>query len=248
MNYLLAEFSEMKRYRLSCLLLAVIAGHTFSGVIVAGYAPPQGWEKTPYRSWGAADVKSILEASPWSRVLERGTALAPMMFGTETTKVSEKLVVLLRSALPVRQALLRERQLAVKYDAMSATDQAAFDAKNKALLDCPACAKYYVVSVKCPYAGCYTGTFVEDHKKLFYLTNEKGERRELAGASPLPDNKGGAIFFFPRVNDKGEVLLTTANKKLTFHFALQAMVNLDTVTEKVELDVAKLVRGGEVNF
>jgi hypothetical protein len=217
------------------------------GAPVATHAQ-QNWEKTSYQNWGAAEVKAILEASPWSRTLDRSTALAPMMFGTDTVKVSEQLVVLLRSALPVRQALLRERQLAAKYDKLSAADRAAFDAKNKALLDCPACARHYVISVKCPYAGCYSGTFVEDHRKLFYLTNEKGERRELAGAAPLADNRGGAVFFFPRVNDQGEALLTPASRKLTFHFALQAMVNLDTVVEKIELDASKLVRGGAVDF
>lgn len=237
----------MKPYRLCCLLLAALFVQICSGARLSVHAQ-QSWEKTPYQSWSAAEVKAVLESSPWHRSLDRSTALAPMLFGTSTTKVSEQLSVLLRSALPVRQALLRERQLAAKYDAMSAADRAAFDAKNKALLDCPACARYYVISVECPYAGCYTGTFVEDHKKLFYLTNERGERRELAGAAPLPDKRGSAVFFFPRTGEKGDLLLAPASKKLTFHFALQAMVNLETVTEKVEFDAAILIRGGAVDF
>lgn len=237
----------MSRPHPSFVLLIAVACLVLSGVPLAVRAQ-QNWEKTPYQNWSAADVKAVLEASPWSRVLDRSAPIAPMMFKTETPKLSVQLVILLRSALPARQALLRERQLAARYDAMSAADRAAFDAKNKALIDCPACAKYYVVSVKCAFAGCYTGTFVEDHKKLFYLTDERGVRRELAGASPLPDNKGGAAFFFPRLDEKGEPLLTAASRKLTFHFAVQAIEGNATVTEKAEFDAAKLVRNGEVIF
>lgn len=237
----------MKSRRVLRVLLIVALCVTLSGGSVVSRAQ-KDWENVPYQRWGKDEVKAVLEASPWSRVVERSTALAPMMFGTDTTKVSESLVVLLRSALPVRQALLRERQLSSKYDGMSAAERTAFDAKNKALLDCPACAKFYVISIKCPFAGCYTGTFVEDHKKSFYLTNDRGERRDLAGASPLPDNKGGAVFFFPRADDKGEPLLKPGSKELTFHFAIQAMVGLDTVSEKYKFDVTKLMRGGEVVF
>lgn len=236
----------MKRYHLSYVLLAVFAVQMFSGAEVVCNAQ-QNWEKSSYQSWGAVEVKSVLEASPWSRIIEQETALAAMVFGVSAPKVPERITVLLRSALPVRQALLRERQLAAKYDRLSPTDQAAFDTKNKALLDCPACAKYYVISVKCNHA-CYGGTFIEEHKKSFYLVNDKGERRELAGATPLPDSQGGAVFFFPRLNDKGESLLTIGSKELTFNSLIRAMVNLDSTSQKYKFDVTKMVRGSEIVF
>lgn len=237
----------MKSQRLFQILLLVALGLTWLGGTFVSHAQ-QGWEKIPYQSWGKDEVKAVLEASPWSRVDERGTALAPMMFGKDTIKVSESLLVLLRSALPVRQALLRERQLESKYDTMGAADRAAFDAKNKALLECPACAKHYVISIRCPHLSCYTGTFIEDHKKFFYLVNDKGERRDLAGASPLPGKEGSAVFFFPRANDKGEPLLTPESKNLTFHFMIQSSVGLNPLSEKYKFDVTKMVRGGEVIF
>lgn len=237
----------MRSCRLFHILLIAALSLTLPGGLVIGHAQ-QDWEKIPYERWGKAEVKAVLEASPWSRLDDRSTAIAPMMFGTKTTKFSESLVVLLRSALPVRQALLRERQLASKYDTMSATERAAFDAKNKALLDCPACARHYVISIKCPFAGCYTGTFIEDRKKFFYLGNDKGERRALAGAAQLPGNDGGAVFFFPRTNDKGEPLLTPESKELTFHFMIQSSVGHEAVSGKYKFDVTKMVRGGEVIF
>lgn len=226
------------------VLLAALVSQTFSGAVARAQ---QSWEKTPYQSWSAADVKAVLEASPWSHVIEQDTAIAPTVFGSGTPKMSEKMVVLLRSALPVRQALLRERQLAHKYDGMNAAERAAFDAKNKTLLDCPACAKYYVISIKCHHA-CYSGSFVEGYKKSFYLVNDKGERRELAGASQLPDGQDGAVFFFQRLDDKGEPLLKNGSKEVTFHFTIRAMMNLDTVSQKYKFDVTKMVRGGEVMF
>lgn len=237
----------MRRHHLFHIILIVALSAVLLGGFVVSRAQ-QDWEKIPSERWGKAEVKAVLEASPWSRVDERGSALAPMMFGKDTIKVSENLLVLLRSALPVRQALLRERQLSSNYDTMSAAERAAFDAKNKALLDCPACVKYYVVSIKCPHLSCYTGTFIEDRKKFFYLANDKGERRALAGATQLPGNEGGAVFFFPRVNDKGEPLLTPESKELTFHFMIQGSVGLNALSEKYKFDVTKMKRGGEVIF
>jgi hypothetical protein len=237
----------MRSYRLFHILLIVALSLTLHGESVVSHAQ-QDWEKIPYERWGKAEVKAVLEASPWSRVDTRDTAVAPLMMGIRSPKFSENLLVLLRSALPVRQALLRERQLASKYDTMSATERAAFDAKNKALLECPACARHYVISIKCPFAGCYTGTFIEDRKKFFYLVNDKGERRALAGATQLPGNDGGAVFFFPRADDKGKPLLTTESRELTFHFMIQSSVGLDAVSGKYKFDVTKMVRGGEVVF
>jgi len=236
----------MKRYHLRCVILAALFTQAFFGAMWIARAQG-GWEKTPYQSWGAADVKAVLEKSPWSRVDEQNTVLGPALLGVNAPKVPDKTVVLLRSALPVRQALLRERQLAVKYDRMSEAARAEFDAKNKPLLDCPACGKYYVISVKCNYV-CYGGSFVEDHKKSFYLVNDKGERRELAGAAALPDAHGGTILFFPRVNEKGEPLLTPASRELTFNFLIRSMVNSDAAGRKYKFDVTKMVRGGEVVF
>ncbi|HEY0097970.1 MAG TPA: hypothetical protein VGB76_03350 [Pyrinomonadaceae bacterium] len=236
----------MKRYGLRLVILVALAAQA-SGVGMPFAGAQQNWEKAPFQNWGAADVKAVLEKSPWSRVIEQNTVIAPSLLGVNAPKMEEKTIILLRSALPVRQALLRERQLASKYESMNAADRAAFDAKNKALLDCPACARYYVISIKCNYA-CYGGSFVEDHKKSFYLLNDKGERRELAGATPLPDKQEGALFFFPRLNDKGEPLLTPASKELTFHSLIRPVVNADSLSQKYRFDVTKMVRGGEVVF
>lgn len=237
----------MKSYRRFQILFIVVLSLTLLGGSVISHAQ-QDWEKIPYRRWGKDEVKAVLESSPWSRLDERGTTVAPMMLGIDAPKFSSDLLVLLRSALPVRQALLRERQLESKYDTMSAADRASFDAKNKALLECPACAKHYVISIRCPNLGCYTGTFIEDHKKYFYLVDDKGERRDLAGATPLPGREGSAVFFFPRANDKGAPLLTRDSKEMIFHFMIQAGVGLREVSEKVKFDVTKMVRGGEVIF
>ena len=236
----------MKRRVLLYGLLA--AAWWASPAVTALSQAHQSWEKTSYLNWSGDEVKAVLESSPWSRVVERASPIAPSTFGIKDPGGTEKFKVLLRSALPVRQALLRERQLASGYGNMSAGDRAAFDVKNKALLDCPACAKYYVVSITC-FHSCFSGRFVEDYKKTFYLTNERGERRELAGATAITEkNGGGMVFFFPRLNDKGEPLLTPQNKELTVHFAVQALVNLNVVNEKYKFDVKKIVRGGEVVF
>ena len=58
--------------------------------------------------------------------------------------------VRLRSALPIRQALLRLKQIEAKYDNMSENDRADFDARMKGLIDCPACGENYIITLGPP--------------------------------------------------------------------------------------------------
>lgn len=60
-------------------------------------------------------------------------------YGNNTPTPDKVYVVRLRSALPIRQAILRLRQIKEKYDSMSDAKKAEFDEKNKALVECPAC-------------------------------------------------------------------------------------------------------------
>jgi hypothetical protein len=73
----------------------------------------QDWKK-----WTAADCDIVLNYSNW--------ALPSGMTGA----LSGRPVIQLRSALPVREALLRQLQLKKRYDTMDTKQKLAFDSKN----------------------------------------------------------------------------------------------------------------------
>ena len=202
------------------------------------------WEKSPYQGWTKDQVKSILGNSPWAKTGDHEYNVLDILKGEEVA------TILLRSALPVRQALLRRRQLEAGYDKMSETNRNLFDEKNKALLECPACANYYVVSIFYHTIMLSGPNFVNDRKKFVYLQNDVGSKRELVNFNPqIKNNNYEAIFFFPRLNEKGESLLNKQNKKFTFRFDIRSEDGKGPFPfTKAEFDVSQITRNGEVVF
>jgi hypothetical protein len=232
----------------------------------------------PFTSWSKADAEKILNDSPWAKRQEvrikyegRSTSVAGGMnpaagqggllrsegntaaLGGARAPVDFVFTLRLRSGAPVRQALIRLKQLEANYDAMSAKDQAAFDVANKGLLDCPACAQNYVLTLSArsqedpgadPVFTFFKGGRLADLKRYIYLADETGERRELVHFVPPKVPGDEAIFFFPRLDQNGKALFTTSSKELIFNLT-DNDVNL---VSNFKVDVTKLVRDGEVLF
>ena len=232
--------------------MAAAAATFILSVCLCGSAPAQNiWEK-PFTQWTKSDVEKILTNSPWAKTEEErwgGVGMSPFSY---------KVIVRLRSALPVRQALVRLNQLNAKYDKMSEAEKAAFDAKTKGLLECPACANNYVISMNSPITrgpgddrvGRLKDESLSSLKQYVYIANEKGERRELVHFVPPKVLGDEAVFFFPRLDDKGRPLLTLDSKKLIFYIEPRVFERNKGVFifEKIEFDVSKLLLNGEVAF
>lgn len=230
------------KYR-SCLLMFLVLASAF-----AAFSQNE-WEKTPYQNWTKDVVRKILYDSPWIKTKEF------QQRGVDTRQVgliippAATARIVLRSALTVRQALLRERQLEAKYDKKSDADKKAFDEKNAALLNCPACKDYYVVSVAYGYLAMDNKNYVADRKKYVYLSNDAGDKRELAEFTVLSQQSPEVAFFFPRRNEKGEDLITSKSTKLIFNFELKGMDGKSTFPfEKIEFDVSKFIVDDKVIF
>jgi len=204
------------------------------------------WEKKPVDQWTEADVKSILQNSPWSLHLE-GRWGEPTFMGT--IQQDPHAFVVLRSALPVRLALVRKRQLAEKYDSMDPKAKAAFNSKYRSLLECSHCEKFYIVAVAGDSAILQNPAKVRRRADNIYLSNETGERRTLANYTPQTFSGSEALLFFPRNNEKGEPLLRPGNLTLTLNFKNEpgddAVVRL---IERVNVKVQDLVREQTVVF
>lgn len=157
----------------------------------------------------------------------------------------------LRSAPAVRKAVARLAQL--EAGKLKGKERAALEARAKGLAECPACADNYVLTLsskseQVPGADAvytiYKGARLEDIKRYIFIANERGERRPLVHfvAPKVPGDE--ATFFFPRLGERGEPLLTADSRELIFNVTnneVNAITNF-------RVDVSKLVRDGVVEF
>ncbi len=124
-----------------CMLAAVLA--------MPSVSPAQEfWERKPYTEWTEKECRRILEDSPWARQhlvssislrplkLEPPTGEAPVT-GPPGRESNPRIAYTgqVRSAMPVRQALVRLEQITAKYPAMSDEQRQAFDQRAQKFLD-----------------------------------------------------------------------------------------------------------------
>jgi hypothetical protein len=119
----------MNRHRLRAQYLW--AGVLILGCAVGAQTKNEPWVQKDWAQWSAADCELVLNKSPWVHVAD---ASLPRAFSDAEDKWTiQQLTIRLISALPVRQALLRELQLKNHYDGMNPQEKLKFDqeyAKN----------------------------------------------------------------------------------------------------------------------
>ena len=206
----------------------------------------------PYQQWTAKEAEGLLTNSPWAQT--RAGLVSVGRLDPPTEIADTAVTISLLSALPVRQAQARLRQLKNRYDKKSDGDKAAIDAKNKSNLECPACADYYVVAMS-PGPGSQNGVpeflkkiSLADLKRSVRIKNELGETRELAKFVNPRFSGDDALFFFSRLNSKGEPLIVPANRMLTVVFDANLFLWIPPALTKFEFEIAKMIVNGQVAF
>lgn len=231
--------------------------------------------KKPVNQWTRADAEAILNDSVWvskqelrlrydpQRQVAAGS-YTPNAGVTDTTATNAQtavssdipvdfvFTVRLRSALPVREALSRLKQLQADTK-MNAKERAVFDAQVKGLVECPACGQNYVISLSSksknsPGADAVFSTFkggrLSDLQRYVYIANDRGERRALVFFVAPKSPGDEAVFFFPRLDDKGAPLLTSQSKELLINLT----DNQANSITNFKFDVSKLIVDGKVEF
>lgn len=255
------------------LLLRVCAGLALAACALAQGAPPE----KPFREWTKAEAERVLSDSPWARPQtvklrvgskSRRVAGAPLTtdasgspaiasadLGGAEAPVDFTFTLRLRSSRRVREAIVRLRQIEAGYDKMSEGKRAEFDAqpKIKGLLDCPACAENYVLTLSSrssewpgadPVYASLKGARLEDLQRYVYIADERGARRQLVHFVPPKAPGEEATFFFPRFDERGAPLLTPSSRELLFNLS---DMEVNSVAN-FRVDVSKLVSGGVVDF
>jgi hypothetical protein len=178
------------------------------------------WMEKSYQRWTKEEIIRLISDSPWAQVREVEAD------ATTATGTIPNVTIRLRSAVPIRQALVRLRQIEAKYDKMDEKRRAEFDEKVRGTLDCPACQENYVVTISPPIStrrlenGVYglKGAVLAMLKGKVYLINDSGEKRELVHFVAPKNDTDEAALFFPRGDEKGNPFLTNKNRSFTFVF------------------------------
>lgn len=231
----------------------------------------------PFQEWSKREAEQVLENSPWvakqevrlkfasqARRVAGGTvpldATGGLIDTTSNTAelggaeapVDFQFTLRLRSALIVRQAVARLKQLEANSDT-SEKGRAALEAKLKGLLECPACEQNYVLTLSSkskerpgadPIFTTFKGGRLADLQRYIFIANSRGERRDLVHFVPPKAPGDEAVFYFPRFNEKGEALLTPTDTALIANFTNND-VNMNI---NFRLDVSKLIVNGQVDF
>ncbi len=212
------------------------------------------WAQTKEERRPAPDARSRTVAGQNINGVETTTADRRANLGGANIPLDLKYTLRLRSAIPLRRATLRLKQLDAKYDRMNQKARAEFDAKNKGVLECPACAQNYVITMSAksenyPYIDpVYEVLKTASQpaiKPYIYITNDRGERRELIHFTPPRAAGDEAYFFFPRFDQTGDrPFILPSDKRFRFHLSdgsAGSLVNF-------EFDVSQLLLDGQVAF
>lgn len=238
-------------YPLRLVLTLLVLSASFALVPPAAQAQLGG---KPYQQLSAREAESLLSNSPWAQ-----TQAGLVSIGIRdplTEPVDTTVTVRLRSALPLRQALVRLNQLKEKYDQKNVNERAIIDARNRELLECPDCDGYYIVSIT-PGAGSRTElpsflsssrTAFEVVKQNVVLENENHETRELAKFIGPKFSAGEAIFFFPRLDSRGNPLIGPTTRTVIISFDPRVFDWKKATVTKFKFNVAGMIIDGKVAF
>jgi hypothetical protein len=188
------------------------------------------YEKKPWTEWSEGNARRLVEDSPWAA---KYTISEPVIQQTSTdsnTRDRETsndiwYTASLRSALPVRQALVRIRQAQAKYDKMTPDQKKQIDDQAKQFLD-QTYPDSIVVNVQYgsniadfgrQLSGYWQAQTLDSQKNSVFLVTGNGKRIPLAQFQVVPAGRE-FYYIFPRNDEKGESIVSRDEKKLGLEF------------------------------
>jgi hypothetical protein len=218
------------------------------------------WAKKDWKEWSSEDCKKVLENSPWAQSWKQGSAKMAS-FSASGGVASEgetevTYVVQFRSALPIRQAVVRQALIASKYDKLGEEKKAAMLKQAEGFLgrsydDVIVVHVTYESNV--PEYNRQLSTFWQSYypegtvPQEAFLNGPKGQK-----ISPLRlmAPKGGLQefeLFFPRVVD-GKPLLEPGDKTISVEFVAPHVGSVTSTRLFQEFRVDKMELNGKIIY
>ena len=216
------------------------------------------WEKEEYKEWSEKDCRKMLTDSPWSEKYE-DTAIDVNRADATAGDGAPPYVryqVQLYSALPIRQAIVRQSMIANKYDELSPEQQQSLDEQTDAILN----ANYddFVVVYVTYESNLPRGdvTQLVNHwqtqntdrlKFSVFLNGSKGERVPLSQYVVSQGGQQSFQFVFPR-KVEGREVLGPDDKALILEFQHPAAGRVSGGKAFVEFKTKKMMYNDKLEY
>ncbi len=235
---------------------------TFAGVSTVH--AQEFWEKKKdYREWTEKDVKKMLEDSPWARQqvftgqfqASGRQGISQQDSGREYhPQITYRLQ--LRSALPLRKALVRKMMFDARYDNMPAEQKQAFDNRAEQFLAADFSDRVIIhvafssnVQVDDRELNRYwQGPPPDALKTSVYLLLPNGERIQPTNFVPNQTATSGQFQFVFSRSHNGELWLHPADKQFSVTFPHPQLHGESDTRVFVEFKVQKMLVDGQVMF
>ncbi|MGI9067900.1 MAG: hypothetical protein ACR2HX_16050 [Pyrinomonadaceae bacterium] len=243
------------------------------------------WKKKPYQQWSEEECRKLLTDSPWARshtlsqtIIQPlqspsvsrplgspggniDNARSPEPLAREDTgrarqaRPELKYQAQFRSALPIRQAIVRLSQINAKYDDMTSEQKLAFDKNAEAFLakQFPDTLILYVsYSSNVPIderdlARHWQGQTTDTLKNFVFLILPGGEKIPLSGYAVAQGASREFQFVFPRTYE-GRPIVRTQDKALQLEFPHPKIRDQKESRVLIAFKLEKMLMDGEIVY
>lgn len=261
------------RKTMLCAAVALLLGS-------AAASAAEFWEKKNYKAWTERECWKLLQDSPWAKqyTQQSQVSLPDIPEGRPSgaisndtadpenppAEVADRVVesgtrityrVQLRSARPIREALVRQAQLRQNYDAMTGPQKQAFDREAEQFLG-REFSDAVVVYVTYNASGGVDPRALQQHwksqttdtlKDSVLLSGAGGIKAPLMQYLPAEGDAPGFQFVFTR-QVQGRPLVSAGDKRLELEFPHPGVDKGGARRIRIEFKVSKMVVGGEVVY
>lgn len=197
---------------ISCMTPLIV-----SIVLVPSISGKDFWHEKSYKEWSEKECQRILQNSPWARdYTEKNVSI----MGSDDRTLSDggqpyrKFQIQFRSALPVRQAIIRLAQITNQYDDLKPELKQQFDQQAESFLSQdmgPIVIVYVIYETNIPtlYLSLtqeWKSRTTEMLKNTVYLYGSKGDKVPLQQYVPPQGDQRSFQFIFPRQYQGKEIL------------------------------------------
>jgi hypothetical protein len=201
------------------------------------------WEKKDYGQWTQRECKKMLENSPWAKMFGLSSSSLGSVYGYQ---------IQIRSALPIRQALVRQMQINDNYERLSTEQRQEYDKRTDEYLS--ATFDDIIMHVEAPNpANYWPKQTTETLRNSTFLIPSKNEKIPLLKFEILRSYPFEFLFIFPR-QYKGRQVIGENDKSLSLEFlypksqAMQAIPVSQLERALIEFKLDRMLINGEIEY
>lgn len=245
---------ENLRFKNAAIAFCAVSIFLFAGVATA----KDFWDTKAFDQWTQKECQKMLTDSPWVKELN----LTGMNYtGADTAAATDsqapyiKYNVQLRSAAPVRQAVVCQARIAQKYDSLPAAEKQAFDQRMESFL-LGGSSDQVVVYVSVESNNRDRVRSLMQHwefqttellRNSVYLSTPKGKKIQISQFIPGATGSLEFQFIFPRDVD-GEEILKPGDKALQLEFEYPVLGGMGDGRAFIDFKTDKMKFNNEVVY